>query len=308
MKIPSQFQIAYGSSSTRWFGFGLAAVLFILPLVLIFYALPSGLLTFQITQTSLRITGDPYGRKIDRDDLKLAEARRLDLDVEPNFHPTSRTNGTGLPAYQAGWFNTKGAGKALLFASDWKRAVVVPTKLDYSLILTPENPDQFLADLSKPLQPDISYVLATPPGNPPGVPPGMIWLWIMLIGLPGIGSVMIILITIQSRKVMFVVTDQGLRIKGDLYGRTIPWNALHVHDAALVNLKTGPDSLSLIRTNGVGMPGYGSGWFRDWKLRSSYLLFVTDASRVVRIPTDLGYTLLISPAAPESFLAAIRQS
>ncbi len=40
-------------------------------------------------------------------------------------------------------------------------------------------------------------------------------------------------------------------------------------------------------------------------VKGSLLLFVSDRTRVVRIPTTLGYTLYLSPAAPESFLKAI---
>jgi hypothetical protein len=56
---------------------------------------------------------------------------------------------------------------------------------------------------------------------------------------------------------------------------------------------------------GVGLPGYSSGWFRLTD-QSKGLLFLTDPSRAVYLPTTDGYTLLISPAEPERFLAALK--
>jgi hypothetical protein len=53
------------------------------------------------------------------------------------------------------------------------------------------------------------------------------------------------------------------------------------------------------------MPGYSSGWFL-LKDHSKGLLFLTDPSRTVYLPTTDGYSLLISPADPEGFLAALK--
>jgi hypothetical protein len=36
------------------------------------------------------------------------------------------------------------------------------------------------------------------------------------------------------------------------------------------------------------------------------LLYVTDRSRVVHVPTTEGYSVLISPADPDQFLSALR--
>ena len=60
-----------------------------------------------------------------------------------------------------------------------------------------------------------------------------------------------------------------------------------------------------LRTMGVGLPGYSSGWFR-LRDRGKGLLFLTDPSRAVYLPTTDGYTLLISPADPEGFVAALK--
>ena len=117
-------------------------------------------------------------------------------------------------------------------------------------------------------------------------------------------SALLVWLCARSRGVVFELSDDALRIKGDLYGRTIPLASLRPDEARLIDIKAGPDRLRLLRTNGVGLPGYSSGWHRG-PGRASCLAFITERTRVVQIPTALGYTLLLSPAAPESFLRAI---
>jgi hypothetical protein len=302
----ARFQIASGSRSTVRFGLAFAGLILAIPIGFALFGLPRGPVIFTTTAERLRITGDPYGRSFARSELIVAKARLLDLAAEPDYTLTLRTNGIALPAYQSGWFDTRGAGKALVFVSDWSHAVVVPTKLGYVLILAPVHRDQFLFDLQQPFSPNESeHLLATADPDDRGTPRGLPALWAGIFVLPLVVSIFLIWLCLRSRKVVFELCVDALRIKGDLYGRTIPRASLRLDDARLINIKTGPDRLRvLIRTNGVGLPGYNSGWHRarGW---ASVLLFVTDRSRVVEIPTTLGYTLLISPAAPESFLRAI---
>ena len=58
-----------------------------------------------------------------------------------------RRMGTGLPGYQAGWFRLRGGEKALLYLTDRSKAVYIPTTNDYSLLLSPADPDGFLETL-----------------------------------------------------------------------------------------------------------------------------------------------------------------
>jgi hypothetical protein len=54
------------------------------------------------------------------------------------------------------------------------------------------------------------------------------------------------------------------------------------------------------------LPGYASGWF-DLASGESALLYLTDRQRAVYVPTDLGFSLLLSPRDPDAFLAALRR-
>lgn len=57
---------------------------------------------------------------------------------------------------------------------------------------------------------------------------------------------------------------------------------------------------------GTGLPGYRAGWFR---LRNGEkaLLYVTDGSRAVYIPTNRGYSLLLSSQNPERLVNRLRE-
>lgn len=111
--------------------------------------------------------------------------------------------------------------------------------------------------------------------------------------------------TMSSQATRFELSAEGLRIGRTMYGRTIPWANLELAQARVVNLHETPSLQPVLRTNGIGLPGYQAGWFelREGKA----LLFVTDPKLVVAIPTREDYTLLLSVKNPQDFLHALRQ-
>jgi len=116
-----------------------------------------------------------------------------------------------------------------------------------------------------------------------------------------------ILLLTASRFVKFEISPEGLRIRGDIYGRLIPSSALLVEQARPIDLTADRDYQLKLRTNGMGLPGYSGGWHR---LRNGQkcLAFVTDKKRAVYIPTRDGYVVLLSVEQPDQFLVALRQS
>jgi hypothetical protein len=102
---------------------------------------------FDVSPEGLRLRGDFYGRFIPSRQLRIEEARRVDLATRPELTPARRTMGTGLHGYQAGWFRLRNGEKALLYLTDRSRAVYVPTTDGYSVLLSPTDPDAFLAAL-----------------------------------------------------------------------------------------------------------------------------------------------------------------
>lgn len=110
---------------------------------------------------------------------------------------------------------------------------------------------------------------------------------------------------LASRSARFELSSQGLAIRSAAYGRTLPASALIPEQATVVDLRTNRELQPTLRTNGIGMPGYAAGWFRLRKGEKA-LLFVTDPSRVIYLPTREGYSVLMSVTEPERFIEALR--
>jgi hypothetical protein len=110
----------------------------------------------------------------------------------------------------------------------------------------------------------------------------------------------------KAREVRFEISSAGLKLAGDLYGRMIPAKSLQLDAAKRVNLGEQQDLQLKWRTFGTGLPGYRAGWF---KLRngSKALVYLTDPSNVVMIPTTEGFTLLLNVADPNRFLTRLRE-
>lgn len=102
---------------------------------------------FEVSDRSLTLHGDWWGREVPREALRVADARVVDLRSERDLQPVGRTFGTGMPGYGGGWFRLRNGEKALLYLTDRRRAVVVPTTLGYTVLLSPRDPDGFLAAL-----------------------------------------------------------------------------------------------------------------------------------------------------------------
>ena len=134
-----------------------------------------------------------------------------------------------------------------------------------------------------------------------------LWFLIPILALMAFAIGMLAVTIIGSRSARFEVGAEGLRLRGDLYGRLIPRSELRLDAARRVNLAGERVLQPTRRTFGTGLPGYQAGWFR---LRSGEkaLLYLTDRSRAVYIPTTAGYSLLLSPVDPDGFLGRLRDT
>jgi hypothetical protein len=57
--------------------------------------------------------------------------------------------GTGLPGFSAGWFRLRNGNKALVYLTDGSRAVYIPTRNGYDVLLSPQQPDAMLVELRR---------------------------------------------------------------------------------------------------------------------------------------------------------------
>lgn len=126
-----------------------------------------------------------------------------------------------------------------------------------------------------------------------------IFIWVIsLILIVVIG--LLVYVGYSSRHINFAVNDQGLRIGPGFYGRFIPKEDINTEGVKVINLNTDSEYKPKWRTNGAGLPGYSAGWFK-LQNKEKALLFVTDRSRVVYIPTNKDYSVLLSVREAEEF-------
>jgi hypothetical protein len=144
------FSIAPVSAKALWFLPAILIPVFVLIAGITFATIHGATKTrFEVSPDGLRLRGDLYGRFIPTAELRVAEARRVDFAANPDLAPSWKTMGTGLPGYQSGWFHLKNGSRGLLYLTDRSRAVIVPTTNDYSVLVSPEDPDAFLSALKR---------------------------------------------------------------------------------------------------------------------------------------------------------------
>jgi hypothetical protein len=130
-----------------------------------------------------------------------------------------------------------------------------------------------------------------------------IWFILPLVLLAIVGGTVSILMGASmrgARSTTFELSDAGLRLHGDVYGRVVPLSEIRGSEAARVDISRGPFRL-VARTVGTAMPGYRAGWFRLANGEKA-LVYVTGPNRVVHVPTTDGYSLLLSIAEADQFV------
>jgi hypothetical protein len=127
-------------------------------------------------------------------------------------------------------------------------------------------------------------------------------IFLILIGVMAIMGVT----ALGAQQSRVVLTDDALRIRGDLYGRSIPIELLNVDSARVVDLRGEPSLQPVSRRMGTGMPGYSAGWFR---LRNGTraLVYLTARDRVAYVPVADGYVLLLSLRDPDAMIRDLRR-
>ena len=144
------FPIAPASSRSLWFFIPVAVVLLAAAATMVMTILGPKRARYELSPAGIALRGDIYGRRlIPASELRGGAARILDLDREPDLAPRWRTMGTGLPGYRAGWFRLRNGEKALVSLTDTHHVVYVPTSRGFALLLSPAEPDRFLAAIRR---------------------------------------------------------------------------------------------------------------------------------------------------------------
>lgn len=127
---------------------------------------------------------------------------------------------------------------------------------------------------------------------------------LFLVGLTVLMSVLAIgfgWLAMSATRPSVVVDEATLTLKAPLYGRSIDLPRIRFDEARVVNVDSSSDVRPKLRTNGIGLPGLGVGWFKLANGERA-LVALSSRNRVVYVPTDDGYSLLFSIERPEAFL------
>jgi hypothetical protein len=146
--MPDIFPISPASARPLWFLGGVCLFLGLVIGVLAFVAYSSRHSRVEVGAENLRIVGDLWGRAVPLQALDLAHARALDLEQAPDFRPSARTFGTGLPGYASGWFRLRNGEKALAYLTQQRSVAYIPTSEGYSLLLSVNVPTGLIAALT----------------------------------------------------------------------------------------------------------------------------------------------------------------
>ena len=143
------FSISPASAKPLWFLAIITLILTLVLAVLVYTGYSSLNSRVELTSDRLRLVGDLWGRSIPLESLLVSEADIINLDRQSPYSLKRRTLGTGLPGYASGWFRLRNGEKALVYLTRSDRLVYLPTSLGYTLMLSVEQPEKFIASLQK---------------------------------------------------------------------------------------------------------------------------------------------------------------
>jgi len=131
------------ASKAVWFLAAIGVLLLVVAGLLVAVAFGSGHTRVRVDMQGLRVEGDPlFARTIAWSDLESERAEVVPIRGDSPYRPKWRTWGTGLPGYAAGWFKLASGEKALVFLTSGDRAVYVPTRKGWGLLVTVEDPER----------------------------------------------------------------------------------------------------------------------------------------------------------------------
>ena len=88
-----------------------------------------------------------YRRKLALAELRLDQARVVDLAERTEFKPMLKTNGASLPGFRSGWFRLRNRSRAFVAIAAGPRVLWLPTTRGYDLLLQPRQPQALLQHL-----------------------------------------------------------------------------------------------------------------------------------------------------------------
>lgn len=93
---------------------------------------------------SLEVKTSFYSRIVPLSELRLDQARVVDLHERTEFKPGLKTNGYSVPGFHSGHFRLRNREKAFVAIVGERRALWLPTARNAGLLLQPQQPDALL--------------------------------------------------------------------------------------------------------------------------------------------------------------------
>ncbi|MGH8061270.1 MAG: hypothetical protein ACREO7_04555 [Pseudoxanthomonas sp.] len=98
----------------------------------------------------------------------------------------------------------------------------------------------------------------------------------------------------------------GLEIATTFYRQKLAFSELQLEAARVISIDEHPELKPMLKSNGMALPGFRSGWFRSRALKK---LFVATAGgeQLLWLPTRRGHSLLLQPRQPRVLLQRLRE-
>jgi hypothetical protein len=94
---------------------------------------------------TLRVGGGLYRVELPMAQVQVSDIRRVRDD--PAYRIGVRTNGIGMPGLALGWHRTASGEKVFAAVTDPERVVLIPTGAGYAILVSPPDPDAFIAGM-----------------------------------------------------------------------------------------------------------------------------------------------------------------
>lgn len=143
------FAISPASPRPLWFLAIICVLLAVILIALAYTAYSSRNSRVEVGNAGIKLVGDFWGREIPFSQINIPAARILDITGKTEYTPKRRTFGTGLPGYASGWFRLRNGEKALIYLTQRRDVVYVPTLDGYSLLLSVDEPERFIDSLKR---------------------------------------------------------------------------------------------------------------------------------------------------------------
>ncbi len=97
----------------------------------------------------LEVVSTFYRKRLSLSELRLEQARVVDLAEHHEYRPGFKTNGFSIPGFQSGHFRMRGGGKAFCLLTDRSRVLALPLRDGALVLVSPDQPRVLLDDLKR---------------------------------------------------------------------------------------------------------------------------------------------------------------